>query len=315
MIGERRLSRLHRIVLGFLDRPLGDELATGGLDLDTVDLDGMTALAWATRRNDLTAIDLLLKAKSNSNIPNNCGCSPLYHAAANWNSIAVQLLLDAGVDVGHVDQHKRNALHAVFFKGNYRKGIATSQAKIDTVKMLVKAGASVNARTVEGATPLIYATINNQVTLAEALLDCGAQINIPDFDGDTALVNALHYDAYLTTKLLLQRGVDYMLLNNTGNTILHHAAHPRDLKVLEVLLAANLTGINPNAVNDDGKTALQLAYEHEPKPEGFIEAFQALVFGIANRNDYAKMCQESVMGETEQDALGDGAVVPGAWPS
>ena len=312
MKDERHLSRLDRIVLGFLDWRLEDELAVDSLDLDTTNLEGMTALAWATRKNDLITIDLLLKAKADPNIPNNVGYSPLFHAARNRNPIAVKLLLDAGVDIGHADYFKRHPLQYMTFKERHKKVPLNSQAGVETIKDLVKAGMDINAQTIEGATPLEGTTICDDVALAEAMLDYGAQIKMTDFDGDTPLMNAILYDSYKTTKLLLQWDAGYTFVDNTGNTTLHHATHPQHLKILEVLLAANLTGINPNAVNDDGKTALQLAHKHEPKPDGFIEAFQALLCGIANRNDHARRTgQESGIGETE-DILGAGMVVPGA---
>ena len=72
-------------------------------------------------------------------------------------------------------------------------------------------------------------------------------------------------------------------------------------------------------VNDVGKTVLQLAYEHKPKPERFIKAFQVLLFGVYNRNNVRRRNQESdshASGENGLDFSGDDKMVmPGAWPN
>ena len=314
MEDELHLSRLHRVILGFQQSRLEDELAAGGLELDTVDAEGMTALAWASRKNDLTAINILLRAKADPNICNNRGSSALDHAADNLNPVAVKLLLDAGADPRHVNKYEHTALHIMgtLFRERLNNVAATRQAQSEVVRILVEAGCDIEARAIDGGTALANSSVGDTAILAEVLLDCGAEINVADLDGDTPLMNAIHYDACETTKLFLQRGADYIIFNNIGHTILHYASHPQDLKVLEVLIAANLTGINPNALNDAGKTALQLAYEHEPKPDGFIEAFQALLFGIQNRNDHARS-QSRELGSND---VGESKMmVPGAWPN
>ena len=307
MEDERHFSRLHKIILGLLDNCLEDELIAAGSELDLTDSEGMTALAWATKINDLPAMSLLLEAKANPNISNNRGISPLFYAVDNMNLASIKLLLNAGADVRYFDSYKSTPLHLQISGARLRK-IASTQSKIEAIRILAAAGLNINLQNMEGSTPLQYSAIMDEVGIVEPLLDHGAQIDTRDSDGNTSLASAVFYDAHNSTNLLLVRGANYTTINKTGNTILHHAAHPQNLKVLEVLIAADLTGIDPDLINDNGKTALQLAHDHEPKPEGFIEAFQALLFGIANRNDYVRGIQESGSNHTVQR-------VPGAWPS
>ena len=125
-----------------------------------------------------------------------------------------------------------------------------------------------------------------------------------------------------SVKILLARGANPTIVGDWGETLLHVASQFKTLETLSFLLAANLNGIDVNAIDKAGKTAMELALAHEPKPEGFIEVFRALIFGIGNRNDYAKRKQNVVSDaaatagdlEAGENIKLGGMIVPGAWP-
>ena len=195
----------------------------------------------------------------------------------------VRALLTAGADSTIVDCHGGNALHfAALFKSGR-----------DIVKSLVEASADVNQRDNDGSTPLALTSFEYggnlagsklKVDLAEALLDYGADINTTDNDGDTPLHNAIHWNDDATTQLFLQRGAVYTQIDNIGSSVLHFAAVSGGLKTIEILFAAKLRGIDTEAVNKEGKTALHLVQERFDKPEGFLEKFEELLMDIRTRN-------------------------------
>ena len=222
------------------------------------------------------------------NKSNNIGSSALSYAVRLLDLRCARALLKAGANSTATDSYGSNALH---WAAQYQDNRAV-------VKTLVEAGTNVNGRNIWGGTPLCYAAINGLAVSAEALLDYGAGINILDKDGDSALYNAIHYSNDVLTQLLLRRGAIYTQIDNIGNSILHPAAASHGLKILEVLFAAKLRGINTEAVNKEGKTASQLVQERVDKPEGFLEKFQELLSDIRTRNAEA-VVEESDGGDSE----------------
>lgn len=57
----------------------------------------------------------------------------------------------------------------------------------DSVLKLINAGANVNEKDVYGLTPLIQATITNNLTIAKTLIEKGASIDQKDVTGQTPL--------------------------------------------------------------------------------------------------------------------------------
>ncbi|KAL9121160.1 MAG: hypothetical protein Q9187_002285 [Circinaria calcarea] len=271
---ERQFPTLHKTVLNITSRRLEEELTSCGSDIDRIDSDGNTALMWAARRGDSIAVDLLLKANADPNLVNRLYMSPLLYAARRSDPTCTKLLLKAGADPHHVNDRNFNALHYA----------AENQNGREMIECLVEAGVDVNKRTIWGCTPLSHAAFQDSTISAEALLDYGADLNVLDCERDTPLTDFIRNHADNTTELLLHRGATYLKSNVYGNTILHQAARSGGSRTLSILQAAELKSIDPDATNNKGKTAIQIAREREVKPHGFIAQFQNLLAGIRERN-------------------------------
>ena len=138
-------------------------------DVNAAEADGMTALHWAARNNDLATARLLLRAGANVKAANRYGMTPLALAAQNGNAPMLELLLKAGADANAalpegetraddggahrqrgVDQGagvaRRQRQRPREWMGETRAQWAAAENHADAVKALVELGADVNAK-------------------------------------------------------------------------------------------------------------------------------------------------------------------------
>lgn len=117
-------------------------------------------------------------------------------------------------------------------------------------------GASVDATTSYGFTPLHLAVWHSKYPAVAALLDAGADVDAVDGNGDTPLGSALILSRPQpdTIALLLERGADPNTQREfSQGTPLHSVGDP----VIAALLITH--GADVNAQNEDGKTPLSTA--------------------------------------------------------
>ena len=277
-IEEHQFSIFHKIVLGLSYYDLEEKLAVFGDAIDSLDREGKTPLLWASCRGDTTTVRQLLKAKADPNIVSTGKIAALFGASRLRNIACVRTLLDAGANPAHIDSDRYNALHYV--ANSYTPENLTCR---ELVKILKEAGVNVNGRNINGGSPLFSAAHGDAVMSATALLDYGADIEHLDNDGDSPLHQALFYQSDEVTKLLLSRGANHTLRGSLGS-ILHFAATSGTLRTLEILQNRRLNGIDPDASNRQGKSALDLAQERQTKPEGFVQKFQELLTDVRINN-------------------------------
>jgi len=123
---------------------------------------------------------------------------------------------------------------------------AASDGDEREMSSLIVAGANVNAREVEGETPLMYAAAAGRTKMVLFLLESGADIDAISDNGETALVRAGGYTE--TVRALLEKGANVEL-----GAPLISASYSGQLDTLKVLLEK---GANPNAELLYGDTAL-----------------------------------------------------------
>jgi ankyrin repeat protein len=109
---------------------------------------------------------------------------------------------------------------------------AALEEKVDMVKLLLEAGADVNAVYEHGrttslhrgqrrATPLHWAVSKGPIDMVKLLLEAGADVNVTNVYGDTPLHMAASesgLEAVEITKLLIQKGADVNAKNNHSKT-------------------------------------------------------------------------------------------------
>ena len=220
-IQERRFTRLHRLVIGLENGSIEEELVKWPQSVHALDIDGWTPLHWATRRGNFKVMCLLLESGADPQQGTRDENRNALHLAAQGNSLpCVQRLL----------QHRQGNL---FLDINVLDGY--------------------------GYTPLMVSASHNCAATTAALIQYGADLNISDRFGETALLTAIHENAHENITQLFNAGVDYTLKTTGGSTILHWAANEGDLQTLRLLTRARMRGVNVEAKNVEGKTAMEVS--------------------------------------------------------
>ena len=118
------------------------------------------ALSDAIGRNDLAAIGSLLGGGIGPNETDRQGESPLMFAAYRGRAEVVRYLLRAGADVNHQCHAGNTALHLAVDAAVDHETHAPEEAKndsLDTIRVLLEAGADRARRNARGQTPVDWA--------------------------------------------------------------------------------------------------------------------------------------------------------------
>lgn len=148
------------------DRSTARLLIKQGVDVNTPQDDGATALAWAAHWNDLETAALLISAGANVNLANDLGVTPLMLASKNGSAPMVEKLLRGGA----------NALVAQP-SGETVVMLAARAGSVEAVRLLLDRGADVNATTQRGQTALMWASAENHPEVVRLLVERGADLN------------------------------------------------------------------------------------------------------------------------------------------
>jgi hypothetical protein len=105
----------------------------------------------------------------------------------------------------------------------------------EVVWALVAAGAKVNRKDVGGNTPVLMAAMEDNVPVLQALLDAGAKVNAKNEEGRTALMEAAREDHSESVKVLLRAGADVDRKDNEGRTALKLAQEAENSEIIKLL--------------------------------------------------------------------------------
>ena len=233
-------------------------LAVDGVDVNSKDNYGRTALSWAAVNGHKVVVKQLLAVDGvNVNSKDNDGGQTALSRAAEKGHEAVvkQLLAVDGVDVNSKDNRGRTALSWVVEKGH--------EAVVK--QLLAMDGVNVNSKDNGSRTALWWAVRSGHEAVVKRLLAVdGVDVNSKDNDGGrTALSWAVKKGHEAVVKeLLAVDGIDVNSKDNRGRTALWWAARSRDEAVVKRLLAVNGVDVNSKD-NDGGRTALSWAVENE----------------------------------------------------
>lgn len=286
-------------VLG--DPDMMEVLLDAGADPDTKNPDGQTPLMIVARSSNVDTARLLLKHGADVNATEQWkGQNAVIWAAAQSQPAMLALLLEAGGDPNSrslINPRERQISQERRFQWRPAGGMtalvyAAREGCLECVKLLVEAGADIDAGDAENVTPLLTAVINMRFDTARYLVEAGANVNKWSLRGENPIysavdVNTLPHGGYPDRpstdqtsnldmiRILLEaganpnlqlklqpmyrhikddRGADRML--NIGATPLLRAAKGHDVAAMELLLQH---GAHPNLANRDGTTPVMAA--------------------------------------------------------
>ncbi|KAM3144131.1 hypothetical protein pb186bvf_003895 [Paramecium bursaria] len=142
------------------------------------------------------------------------------------------------------------------FKGDPLLFHAISHANIqDVIQLLQDKEANVDARNINGSTPLIFAVQANNPTITEVLLKFQANPNLQEYY-DVGQKAALHYavekNLYQISSLLLEYGANASLQDKRKMTSLHYASRLGHKNLVLLLLNE---GVDINLRDENGFNA------------------------------------------------------------
>jgi len=159
------------------NRRLRALIARGG-QVNGRDADGYTALHWAADEGLSESVTVLLTAGANPQARTDfMEATPLLVARPHPD--VIRALLEAGADPNATNIRGRTVLH-------HAMGYDFDWA-VESVRLLLHAGASVNVADKQGGTPLMWAASSHHVEIVRMLLAVGADVNARDRKGETAL--------------------------------------------------------------------------------------------------------------------------------
>jgi ankyrin repeat protein len=247
---------------------------------------GLTPLIYATREGCLDCARTLIEAGADVNQVSNYGWTPLLTATQNRHYKLAAYLLDHGADPNLSNKGGWTPLYLATDNRNIEAGDypvrKPDMDHLDFIKLLLDKGAKVNARTCgvestakdckgdttetrtnftmqwlyeDGATAFLRAAQSGDMTLMKLLLERGADPKIPTAHNDTALAVASGIgwvegvtfewsseESLEAVKMCLDLGIDPNAVDDQGRTALHGAAHKGRTEVIQLLVdhGANL---------------------------------------------------------------------------
>lgn len=208
----------------------------------------------AVKYGDLARVEELLRKDPNLvNSISEDGTSPLYLAATNNRLEIAELLIKEGAQVDLPNDYG-TALHS-----------ASDEGHLEMMKLLMKHGADpLSQKNNWKLTPLHFAArAGGHVGAVSLLLSVGAVVNAKDINGRTPLHRAQEKSVAV---LLVAQGADVNARDDKGWTCLHWAASEREGFSLETIGFLLEKGADPKLKDLEGKTAAQIARESK-KPE------------------------------------------------
>jgi len=143
-----------------------------------------------------------VEAGSDVNTRDGQNKTPLMQAVTSGSQDVVNFFLNRKVDVNSVDQSSKTALHYASARVRSRRDPEFDAEQSEIVKLLLQAGAILEARDCNGCTPLMLAVSLADEAVVKCMLDCKADVLITDSEGETCIEYARQFCSKNLAKIL-----------------------------------------------------------------------------------------------------------------
>lgn len=244
-----KTSPLHLAALvGFV--PAIKALVDAGAHIELADESKLTPLQRVALSNQSETTEALLSVGALDSMKTKHKETPLLFAVAassetdRANAKVIQALLNYGGSVNAFDESQGNTpLHEA----------SKFNVNPESIEMIIKHGASIDAQNFQNETPLHLAVRYNNFPAIVSLLDHSASIEVRDKNGYTPLHLGCMDNS---VALLIARGANVHAKDNNSSTPLHMAAKYGRVEVLGLLLES---GAKLEEQDEDGCTPIHLA--------------------------------------------------------
>lgn len=167
----------------------------------------------------------LLKNGSEVDGADSWGWTPLFDATENERLSTVQLLLDAGASLSHLENNEDSVMH-----------VAARIGSIELMRLFRERGVDIDHRNHAGETILHQAAWGGSIEACELLLAWNADPSAIDGNGCTPLHQAAEEGSEAITRLLIDQGLATTEKDKWGKTILLKAVLNGHVDVVRMLL-------------------------------------------------------------------------------
>ncbi len=247
-------SRIHTALIyamqSIKNTALIERLVTQGADVNIVTTDGETALSIAILRHELNIIKILIPkgGKVPSLNSNGYSFSTILCKATKYRTLPiVEFLISEGARV-----NARNLTGETPLKN------AINRSDVKMTSYLIANGAYVNPEDAKEE-PLHLAAEKGHIAVMDVLLKAGADVNARDVNGRTPLMRAaLHANTAAFTFLLKQDKVDIGAKDKQDCTVLYLATLHGKSEIVEILLRhSGKTQVTPEDIINAHSLALE----------------------------------------------------------
>ena len=313
IVDDEGFTNLHWACISESSKETIQAIIDLGVDVNATNKRGSTALMIACYFRNMNAINVLLNAGADPNIPDDLSDTCVHTAVLrDCSKEILQALVHHGADVNAKTKGSATALMIACEKGFEDSIIVLMNAGTDPnivsvdgfsclycavdggcseeiMLALVKKGANVNAKTTDGLSALQYACSAGNTHAINVLLSAGAFPNVADHNGDTCLHHAVLGDCNKEfLQEIINHGAGVNATNKWHETALLTACSERNVHATNVFLNA---GADPNIADDSSNTCV-----HNSVLEGCSkEVLQTLVHHGADVNAKNKWDETALM--------------------
>lgn len=208
LLGMLLLTGVRSTSVAASDAPLADaaevqdweeveKLLNQAVDVNQAQVDGMTALHWATYHDHLATVQKLIAAGTNVAAGNRYGVTALSLACTNGNGIIVERLLEFGADPSTSLRGGETVLMTAARTGDLR-----------SVKALLSRGADPQSQERQGQTAIMWGAAEGHADVVQTLIDAGGDFRRSLPSGFTPLLFAVREGRQEVVRTLLNAGAD-----------------------------------------------------------------------------------------------------------